>query len=535
MRNAALLAIAALSFAVLVGSSSARPPLPELAGMKGKRTIGQDTAGFLKQHGPHSALECTKTLSASDQIIDCDDPFPNNEPDIEAGPGTIVVSSNDYGSCCDEFNTSKDDGVSWVNGNMSIEKPLKTGSDPVTAWDAKHGVWLHASLSYDLKHASGTQACDGDVVVSPSTDGLVWPKPALVSDGVGCDLQKSQLFNDKEWIVVDNNPSSPRYGRAYVTWSGFLAAGGAYLESPIMFASSDDGGRTWGKPKEISGSNAALCTFQGAGPAGECDENQYSVPVVLPNGNVVVAFENDQNEALWETGDQFDDQYLVVRSTNGGATWSSPVQAAALEDGALDYPINVNGRQTLTGYQLRVNSAGNIAVSSSGKLAIVFSDNRAGTPATDTDPAETNTNVFAVWSSDGGATWSTPESVASGAGDEWFPWAEFAPGTTTLGVVFHSRASAGAALYDTKYATGAQGGPFASQVVSAAPSDPTDSVFFQAEAEGCEKCATFHGDYNGLSYGANGTAHMAWTDMSVDNTVADFGDGKAQFVAYAAR
>ena len=122
-----------------------------------------------------------------------------------------------------------------------------------------------------------------------------------------------------------------------------------------------------------------------------------------------VAFENEQNSTIQEPGEEFgnqqkihDNQYLVVRSTDGGVTWSNPVIAATLEDGPTNYPINGTERQTLTGYQVRVNSAGNIAVSPDGRtLAIVFSDNRAGSASA------TNTNVYAVFSTTGGATWGS--------------------------------------------------------------------------------------------------------------------------------
>ena len=58
--------------------------------------------------------------------LDCDDPFPNNEPHIvvnPANPMNMMASSNDYGSCCDEYYTTLDGGQTWATGDMSAEKP----------------------------------------------------------------------------------------------------------------------------------------------------------------------------------------------------------------------------------------------------------------------------------------------------------------------------------------------------------------------------------------------------------------------------
>jgi hypothetical protein len=522
--------------AVLAGSGGARPGLPEL-GMAGKRTVSVDVAGFDKQHGPHSDIECTKVTAATpSQIMDCDDPLPNNEPDVEVhptNPNLLVASSNDYGSCCDEFYTSTNGGTSWVNGNISIEKPQKTGSDPATAFDPKHGTIIHSSLSYSLLHAAGTQACDGDLVVSVSKDGLTWDKPVVVDDGDGCDLSKVQTFNDKPWIVTDTAPTSAFYGRSYLTWSKFLSRTGAYVSSEIWESHSDDGGHSWSTPKPISGFGGALCTDQTDGPAGVCDENQWSVPTVDANGTLYVAFENSQNTSLWDgKAGEFDDQYLLVRSTNGGQTFSAPSFVVGLEDGASDYPLNVNDRQTLTGYQVRVTSAGNIVadprVGNAGKLYLAFSDNRNGTPASGSTPAVTNSDVFVVSSTNGGATWSPPTQVDTGAGDQWFPWVDVDPTTGVPGVLYNDRGASNGATYGASLKEGG-----AKTVLNARPSDPTNSVFFQAGVAGCMKCATFHGDYIRVAYDSTGVAHALWTDMSVDNAVAAFGTGKAQFIAYA--
>ena len=530
-------ALALLAALVLVvgpaSTAGARPVLPE--GMAAKRSVGADVSGFDRQHGPHSQLECVASGTGANVKLDCDDPVPNNEPDIEVNPANprhMIASSNDYGTCCDQFYTTFDGGQSWATGNMSRENPGKTGSDPVTVFDRKHGVAIHSSLNYNLQHAAGSEACDGDLVVSISADGgLAWAPPVVVDDGIGCDLSKTQLFNDKEWIVTDNNPASPWYGRTYLTWSKFESHDGVYVSSAIWESHSDDGGQTWSAPHPISGSNPSLCTFQYAGPAGDCDQNQFSVPTIGPDGTVSVAFENEQNQALWEGPGRFDNQYLLVRSIDGGQTWSNPSFVVGLEDGSNDYPTNVNGRQTLTGYQLRVNSAGNIVASpTDGTLYLVFSDNRNGMHDS-TDPV-TNIDVFLMVSTDGGASWRGPTRVDLGAGDQWFPWVEVDPTTGGIGILYHDRGSSNGPLYNTAFAEGTPGS-LAKTTVSTAPSHPTESLFFKAGVAGCQACATFHGDYIAVAYGADGVANLTWTDMRDFVPSGPFGTGYSQFIYFA--
>ena len=505
-----LLAAAALIGLFLAAGVRAEPP--------GGEGEGGEKVPFVRTPAPGArhnfSVECTATSGGANTKLDCDDPFPNNEPNIvvdRSNPLHMIASSNDYGSCCDQYYTSFDGGASWSTGNMSTEDPRRTGSDPVTAIDVKHGVALHASLNY--KFRPDGEACDGDVVVSPSHDGgLSWEKPAKVGFGNGCDLDKLQVFNDKEWIATDNNPASPFYGRTYVTWTAFVAHSGENVESPIMESHSDDGGEHWTAPKEISGSNGSVCTFQTEGASGQCDEDQASVITTSPDGTVYVAFINSQNEATWEPNEEFEDQYLVVRSTNGGRTWSSPRFVASMEDGSRDYPLNVDGRQTLTGYQVRVWGAGNIVASPTvnGRLYLVFSDNRNGTH--DVDDPVTNSDVFIVTSTNRGDTWTAPSRVDTGAGDQWFPWVDVNPVNGTVGVLYHDRGSANGPTYNTALAEG-QPGSFVKTVVSTAPSNPVMSEFFQAGVPGCEFCAAFHGDYIGLAYGTDGHANATWTDM----------------------
>jgi hypothetical protein len=368
--------------------------------------------------------------------------------------------------------------------------------------------------------------------VSRSKDGgRHWGKPVVVAGGVGCDLDERQLFNDKEWMVTDNNRHSPFYGRTYLTWTRFESRNGTFQASPIFTAYSDNGGKTWSRPEDISGANKAICSFQTAGAAGRCDENQFSVPTVQPDGTVVVAFQNAQNTKLWESDEELDNQYLVVRSDDGGKRWSRPRFVVGLEDGVSDYPLNVDGRQTLTGQQFRVNSAGNIdADPRTGKLYLVFADNRAGRH--DVANPVTDVNVYLMTSVDG-KSWKGPFAVSTAASDQWFPWVDVNPVTGKVGVLYHDRSYGNRTLYHTTLAEG-KPGSFASTKVSTRPSHPKNSIFFQAEVEGCQKCVTFIGDYNGLDYGRDGKVNMAWTDMRRFTDVEGV-SGFAQNIFFARR
>src|ERR1700736_247766 len=302
LRVGLLLAAVAIASALFAGSSGALGN-DDLAILGNKRTIV--LADMAARHakaapGVPSQFECTAVSGGANTKLDCGSSLPNNEPHIAvdpANPQHMSASSNDYDSCCDEFYTTFNGGATWATGDMSTEPGFPTGSDPVTAFDRKHGVALHSSLNFFF-NADGSQACNGDVVVSPPTDGgLNWAPPVVVSHGVGCDLDPTQVFNDKEWITTDNNPKSKFYGRTYVTWTAFVSHNGVFASSPIFEAHSSDGGQTWSQAQEISGANPALCTFQTPaeqqenghnngrhGGPGACNNDQFSSPTVGPDG-----------------------------------------------------------------------------------------------------------------------------------------------------------------------------------------------------------------------------------------------------------
>ena len=214
------------------------------------------------------------------------------EPHMLANGSTLVASFQtgrivNGGGTAIGWATSTDGGSTWTHGFLpgltsgNGGGPYSAASDPAVAFDAKHDVWMIASLPIG---SSATPA----VVVSRSTDGgLTWDNPMNVGGAVAS--------SDKNWIACDSTATSPFYGNCYVEWDNPNTGDG------ILMSTSTDGGLTWG-PAKATANHAA-------GIGGQ--------PLVQPSGRVVVPIETGGISA-----------YI---STNGGATWSAPKPVARIQ------------------------------------------------------------------------------------------------------------------------------------------------------------------------------------------------------------
>jgi hypothetical protein len=337
---------------------------------------------------------------------------PQNESNIVVNPANaanIVTSANEYRIDGNEVYYSTNGGVSWHNvvlpgwtsstGGKGQFAKLSSFGDPVLAFSHDGSRLYFAGLVGGA--AGGGNSGRSGVAVAVSTDGgATWSAPRMVSY-----VSSNNVFNDKEWLAVAPN------GTVYLTWTRFFAdAAHGYRASPIVLSKSVDGGNTWSDWVNVSD------------PAHPFD--QGSNPVVGPDGTLYVAYEGSAGPGFSQ------DALIVARSTDGGATFSNTEVTRVYDD--LDcYPIQVGAqlRQTLSYEQFRINSFPNIALDASigatGKLAIVWADNRIDSScghggASYTGTGTTN-QVFLVTSTDG-VNWTAPQNVSAGnAFDKVYP------------------------------------------------------------------------------------------------------------------
>jgi hypothetical protein len=86
-----------------------------------------------------------------------------------------------------------------------------------------------------------------DVRSAAAGNANAWKRPVLIS------RQSNTTFSDKEQVWADNAESSPFFGTVYVCWASFRGQEkGNAAPAPLMVATSHDGGDTW-TLKQISG------------------------------------------------------------------------------------------------------------------------------------------------------------------------------------------------------------------------------------------------------------------------------------------
>ena len=406
-----------------------------------------------------------RASARADLRISGSSPSPRSESDIRINyrdTSQIIAASNNIEVSGQQAQYwSVDGGRTWGQSFLPLLPDDTFHTDPTvdwtsdgTAWSTTIGIALFGS-ELRLRLYKSTDA------------GATWSFDSTLSG--------AQTATDKQMAWIDHSPTSPYRDTIYATW---------HNDEPV-YVNAKRPGAAWGTPIRVSGPETT-----GTGIGGDVKTDSA--------GHVFV---------LWpDTGSR---KIYLVRSTDGGATFSKPAAVASTFDG---YDIGVpaqNNRRAL----LYV-SAGAWRTAARSLVYAAWTDlsGATGCTAAAHEPRSNaasacKTRIWFARSTDGGATWSAKKMINHQAGKN--------DQLNQALVVDEATGRVAIAYYDTVgdparkktniwYQSSSDEGvtwsaPFK---VTTAPSDET--------GPGADD-GNQYGDYMGLS-GYAGTFFPAWTD-----------------------
>jgi len=397
--------------------------------------IANDTLGCSDRNLSNSGdirvnQDCTYRRQAEESIA----VNPTNPKNLIAGQNDSRIGFNHCG-----FDYSLDGGHNWGDGLPPFWQHLNdpqaqlpsaadpnsntildgTGtmhtydaaSDPGVTFDSQGNAFFSCVVFDVFSNASALLVTASPAAAHGSFYNNV---PELGHPYVVVEDNSPLVLHDKPFIRADNFASSPNRDNVYAVWTVFkygtncISASnpGGYCESPIYFSMSTDHAVTWSTPEEISGVSP-LCvggnTFNTTLSPNACNFDQGADPIVLPNGDVVVTFNNANTPSTVN-------QQLAVhchptgQSPNGTAHGNCAAPVKVGDDVTTGEPLCDFGRgpeECVPGPFIRTNDFPRIAVDrKSGSLYVVWQDYKSGHEY----------DIEISQSTDGGLTWTEANS-----------------------------------------------------------------------------------------------------------------------------
>ncbi len=222
-------------------------------------------------------------VRVNDPAFDTDVNFTQSETSVAAVGNVVCVAYNDIvgdPASSSSFSVSLDGGATFADRGAVIPPEfLFNGGDPSLAYSVRDNAFYYAALTIPIG--------SGDVTIG------IWRS----TDQCRTFTFLTEIFTgigDKEMMAIDNNPSSPFFGRIHVAYTEL---GGATDQNRTAFSND---GVNWISNIVLPGSG-----LQGQG----------AWPAVAPNGDVYVALVSLATE-LAGPQDQF-----MFRSQDGGNNW----------------------------------------------------------------------------------------------------------------------------------------------------------------------------------------------------------------------
>jgi hypothetical protein len=255
-----------------------------------------------------------------------------------------------------------DAGNTWHESSLPMKQGWDGMTDPALAFDDFGNAFLIAEpLKFHPDKAGTNDDLEGlGMVAYKSEDGGVTWKNSITLT--------TDTNDDKQWVVCDNNPSSPHYGNIYAAWGAF---------KPLKFARSTDHGQTWkGKGNEAPGTSLV-------------SKSHSPELSVSHDGTLHILWHIDGNSS----------DILYLRSTDGGNSFE-PVKTVV--SGISDLRDNLpsaGGWPHFDHGKFRVYTMVTDCVAAHHVLIVAWADMREG-----------RSRIYYRRSLDNGVTWEDPAS-----------------------------------------------------------------------------------------------------------------------------
>ena len=389
---------------------------------------------------------------------------PRSESDIRVNywdPMKIIGASNNIsGSGSQAQFYSTDGGATWGQTSLPLQAGDAFHSDPTVDWTSDGTAW---------STTIGINGSNLHMRAYKSTDnGATWTFDATFSG--------AQTSTDKQILWADHSATSPYKDNLYVIW---------HNGDPAFMARRTGPAGSWQAPVQVSGAESA-----GTAIGGDVKTNAF--------GDVF---------GFWPTTDN--QKIFVVKSTNGGASYGTPVQVATTIDG---YDIGIpamSKRRALiyvSGGAYRTAAKNLVYASWTDLTGATGCTSGANEPGTNT-ASTCKSRIWLARSMDGGATWGPPVMINNQASlnDQFNQWMVVDETTGALEIMYYDTVGdPGRKKVDVWTQSSFDDGATWSTAVKVTSAQTDETV------TGADTGNQF-GDYNSLS-GIAGQFFPSWTD-----------------------